>query len=185
MTQIEIFKQKFEKMVDNIPASVDSGAGYVIDEVYKILDSLNNTELPEGLEEAAETIALPYEEINNTYEHSNIIEICKTLRLSSFKAGAKWRDAQIPKLPDNLEEAAEKYFYSQWSDGSLDIKDDVIEDFIAGAKWDRAKMMEKAVSGRYMKADGKVYVESWLLDIEPDSVKAGDEVRLIVIPKEK
>ena len=46
MTQIEIFRQKFDKMVDNIPASVDSGAGYVSDEVYKILDSL---EAPEGM----------------------------------------------------------------------------------------------------------------------------------------
>ena len=45
------------------------------------------------------------------------------------------------------------------------------------------KMMEEAVGGRYMKADGKVYVESWPLDIDPDSVKAGDEVRLIVIPE--
>ena len=36
---------------------------------------------------------------------------------------------------EGLEEAAEKYFYSHWSDGSLDIKDDVITDFIAGAEW--------------------------------------------------
>lgn len=34
------FIKKFEKMIDDIPASVDSGAGYVIDEVYKIFDSL-------------------------------------------------------------------------------------------------------------------------------------------------
>ena len=54
MALIELFKQKFEKMVDNIPASIDSGASYVIDEVYKILDSLNSTKLPEGLEEVAE-----------------------------------------------------------------------------------------------------------------------------------
>ena len=50
MTPIEIFRQKFDKMVDNIPASVDSGAGYVIDEVYKILDSLED-KIPEGLED--------------------------------------------------------------------------------------------------------------------------------------
>ena len=34
------FIKEFEKMIDNILASVDSGAGYVIDEVYKIIDSL-------------------------------------------------------------------------------------------------------------------------------------------------
>ena len=38
--------KKFEKMIDDIPASVDSGAGYVIDEVYKIIDSLQQ-EQPE------------------------------------------------------------------------------------------------------------------------------------------
>lgn len=32
--------KNFEKMIDDIPASVDSGAGYVIDEVYKIIDTL-------------------------------------------------------------------------------------------------------------------------------------------------
>ena len=42
MSPIEIFKQRFDEMVDNIPASVDSGAGYVIDEVYKILESLED-----------------------------------------------------------------------------------------------------------------------------------------------
>jgi len=42
----EKFIKEFEKMIDNIPASVDSGAGYVIDEVYKIFDSLSQ-EQPE------------------------------------------------------------------------------------------------------------------------------------------
>jgi hypothetical protein len=42
----EKFIKEFEKMIDNIPASVDSGAGYVIDEVYKIFDSLQQ-EKPE------------------------------------------------------------------------------------------------------------------------------------------
>lgn len=46
-------------------------------------------------------------------------------------------------------------------------------------------MAKEAVDGRYMKAYSKVYVESWPLDIEPDSVKAGDEVRLIVIPEKR
>ena len=36
----EKLTKKFEKMIDDIPASVDSGAGYVIDEVYKIIESL-------------------------------------------------------------------------------------------------------------------------------------------------
>lgn len=42
--------KKFEKMIDDIPASVDSGAGYVIDEVYKIIDSLQQEQPEEELE---------------------------------------------------------------------------------------------------------------------------------------
>lgn len=91
-----------------------------------------------------------------------------------------------PSLPDGLEEAAFEHLRTKYKHSCIMDEDDkaVIEDFIAGAEWQKAKMMEKAVSGRYMKADGKVYVESWLLDIDPDSMKAGDEVRLIVIPEE-
>lgn len=56
---------------------------------------------------------------------------------------------------------------------------------LAGMNKMKEEMMEKAVDGRYMKAASSVYVESWPLDIDPDSVKAGDEMKLIVVPKEK
>lgn len=42
------FIKKFEKMIDDIPASVDSGAGYVINEVYKIFDSLQQEQTDMG-----------------------------------------------------------------------------------------------------------------------------------------
>jgi len=53
------------------------------------------------------------------------------------------------------------------------------------AEWERERLMKDAVGGRYMKANGKLYVESWPLDIDPDSAKAGDEVSVIIIKKEK
>lgn len=113
---------------------------------------------------------------------------------------------------EGLEEAAEKHIEDIWGGVGHPGWDwgtrDVFHAFIAGAEWQYKKdqqlielaedhamlagmnkmkeeMMGKAVGGRYMKADGKVYVESWPLDIDPDSVKAGDEVKLIVIPEEK
>lgn len=49
-----------------------------------------------------------------------------------------------------------------------------------GRKTEREQIMKDAVKGRYMKENGKLYVESWPLDIDPDSAKAGDEVSLIV-----
>ena len=47
-----------------------------------------------GLDEAAAKVDIPYEEINNTFEHYNIVEICKKLRSAAFKAGAKWMAEQ-------------------------------------------------------------------------------------------
>lgn len=44
------------------------------------------------------------------------------------------------KPSEDLEEAAKDYFYHNWSDGSLDIKGQVIEDFIAGAEWQKEQM---------------------------------------------
>ena len=91
------------------------------------------------------------------------------------------------ELLEGLEEAEDKYAHSLGYDEEKDRVEIAAakDDFIAGAEWQKDKMMEMAVGGRYMKAVGKVYVESWPLDIDPDSVKAGDEVRLIVIPEEK
>ena len=81
---------------------------------------------------------------------------------------------------EGLDQAAEKYFYSRWSDGSLDIKDDVIADFIAGAEWQKAKMMEKAVDGvaEELYNDGDVHCTVGV----GTHFKPGDKV--IIIPKE-
>lgn len=87
MALIEIFKQKFEKMVDSIPASVDS-AGYVIDEVYKILDSLKD-KIPADLEEAARKYSWWCLEQHGEYVHEDPYEC--------FKAGAEWKKAKMMK----------------------------------------------------------------------------------------
>lgn len=91
----------------------------------------------------------------------------------------------LPEQPvEGLEEAAEKYFYSRWSDGSLDIKDDVIADFIAGAEWMKSKMMEEAVEGfvgvhlREKTAD--VTVNTGYLP-KSMGIKGTDKVRVIII----
>ena len=50
--------KKFEKMIDDIPASVDSGAGYVIDEVYKIIDTLQEEQPDVDIEKEIEEHAV-------------------------------------------------------------------------------------------------------------------------------
>ena len=52
----------------------------------------------------------------------------------AFKAGAKWRDAQIPKLPDNLDDAAEEYMLITDTKNSHE-EYMIMGAFKAGAKW--------------------------------------------------
>lgn len=79
----------------------------------------------------------------------------------------------------NIEEFVNVYLIEHRSDILLNPYRGLI-DFAEALK---SVMENEAVGGIYMKAIGKVFVESWPLDIDPDSVRAGDEVRLIVIPK--
>lgn len=74
--------------------------------------------------------------------------------------------------------------FAEWGMNYMPLPEDTTI-FQKGVAEGKRLIMENAVDGRYMKAYSKVYVESWPLDIEPDSVKAGDEVRLIVIPEKR
>lgn len=62
--------KKFEKMIDDIPASVDSGAGYVIDEVYKIIDTLQEEQPDVDIEKEIEehTVYMPHGEFASDNE---------------------------------------------------------------------------------------------------------------------
>ena len=51
----------------------------------------------------------------------------------AFKAGAEWRSSQIPKLPDNVDEAAGKYADIQ---NKNFLRPEIVKNiFKAGAKW--------------------------------------------------
>lgn len=62
--------KKFEKMIDDIPASVDSGAGYVIDEVYKIIDTLQEEQPDVDIEKEIEehAVYMPHGEFTSDNE---------------------------------------------------------------------------------------------------------------------
>lgn len=128
--------------------------------------------LPDELEEAAEKASKTW---RRNEDGSESKELFPQTFVRGFIAGAEWQREQMGK------QAREQLAKDEITLADLVAFD---EGTSLGRRLERQKMMEKAVDGRYMKADGKVYVESWLLDIDPDSVKAGDEVRLIVFPKE-
>ena len=96
------------------------------------IDSLQE-QVSQGLDETAEN-EYPLMQTdklgNNPYISYNTQQVC---RREGFKAGAKWRDAQIPKLPDNLDEAAKKYAKTQ--DNNFLKPEIVCQIFKSGAKW--------------------------------------------------
>ena len=84
----EKFIKKFEKMIDDIPASVDSSAGYVIDEVYKIFDSLQQEAENERIKEQKELnkIAIQYrDDVIAHIEEKRVLPSFKGQLLHDFK----------------------------------------------------------------------------------------------------
>ena len=100
--------------------------------------SLSQPSLPSGLDEAAK-------QFQGRWDNDQSPE-------ASFKAGAQWRDAQIPKLPDSIDEAAEEYRDTEVCTDSDYIDDDgdslyrsfaLREAFKAGAEWMAGKMIKE------------------------------------------
>lgn len=84
-------------------------------------------------------------------------------------------------VPADLEEAAEKYARLDdkgvWKDGGK------YKGFIAGAKWDREKMMSEAVEGLICATITGTNAISFLSPL-PKELTVGDKVRIIVCKKE-
>ena len=105
------------------------------------------------------------------------------------------------ELPEGLEEAAEKYRRNSYNTSLIPPTDgptpnygySVIDTFKAGAKWDRAKMMERAVEG-VVQDDGQFinFGDGRYIDLDPTmenkpvfELTDGDKVKVIVIKEEK
>lgn len=107
---------------------------------------------------------------------------------ASFIAGAQWRDAQIPKLQDSIDEAAEEYGrkeYSHaihfWDEGLSKnrpevMKEDFVNAFKAGAEWQKAKMLGKAVE---TVVENGIFLSG--MDCATLGYKFGDKVKVIIV----
>ncbi len=89
-------------------------------------------------------------------------------------------------VPNDLEEAAREYAYRGIPDEMKPyvkpVGDEVIKNFIAGAKWDRSQMMQEAVEARVIGL-GLGDTPHIVLGFS-DEFKKGDKVRVIILPKE-
>ena len=89
-------------------------------------------------------------------------------------------------VPNDLEEAAREYAYRGIPDEMKPyvkpVGDEVIKNFIAGAKWDRSQMMQEAVEARVIGL-GLGDTPHIVLGFS-DEFKKGDKVRVIILQKE-
>jgi len=106
------------------------GAKLELIDILAYLDTLS-VDAPEGLDEAAVDGADTLLAKPKDYALAAKADYWNGAH-DGFKAGAEWRDAQLPKLPKELDDAAEEYS-KQASDGH-NFRD-LICGFKAGAEW--------------------------------------------------
>ena len=71
-----------------------------------VMCNLSKLSLPSNLDEAAEEFSDG--EWDGLHDNDGNTLYTEDMIQYAFKAGAEWRDSQIPKLPDNLDGAAEE-----------------------------------------------------------------------------
>ena len=104
---------------------------------------LKQPSLPSDLDKAAEVTLQDYEPswyVDEVGEGQQMQAAYNSKQmLLMFKAGAEWRDAQTPKLPDDVDEAARQYAHdyteSDTGNGGDDWEDDIQITFKEGAEW--------------------------------------------------
>ena len=133
-------------------------------DIETFLDSLESKKpMQEGLEEEVKRYLR--EECSDDDE-PGIHEIAEHFaEFGYLRAAEKYNEIEYNRqraeesVPNDLEEAAEKYAYEGMPDEMKSyvkpVGDEVIKNFIAGAKWTRAQMMENAVEGEVRK-DGTI-----------------------------
>lgn len=142
----------------------------------KNLWRLEEPNVPKGIDEAAEEYALDVK----AKPFGNLVK-------DAFKDGVKWRDAQIAKLPDNVDEAAVQAHIKLEEEGSLSF----LNIFKAGAEWMAWLGVKIGETKIYLEDDGDEppYSQQWL-DLESTEFKIpdgafenGDEVDVILRKK--
>lgn len=86
-----------------------------------------------------------------------------------------------PPLPEGLEEAAKEYTdWKSWAKENY-LTPYIREAFIAGAEWQKAKMLKEAVEGRVYRINGNNVVENLIVS---QKFQDGDKVCVIVIKED-
>ena len=134
--------------------------------VEERIEELHRIRAEKNLDEAAEE----YENWALSYSQADFPTSISYRQ--AFKAGAKWRDQQIPKLPDNIYGAAEKWCSDNLPDYlSYDAYEYSVTAFKVGAEWMAGQ--EETFEAEVYGAGDEIEAE---ICVNPKSVKPGDKV---------
>ena len=156
MTREEIIKHLHEAL-DYV--SIHFPYRYVFVEAIEALSQPSLSDLGEAAEE---------------YSYGNLVK-------EAFKSGATWRDAQIPSLPSNLDEAAEDswavYEYRESPKGLYSTC--YVDGFKAGAEW-MAGQGETLNSLIWRDEDDKLFIDAF---VDENKFKMAENVTIQVRKK--
>lgn len=163
MTREEIIKHLHEAL-DYV--SIHFPYRYVFVEAIEALSQPSLSDLGEAAEEySLDVKAKPY---------GNLVK-------EAFKSGATWRDAQIPSLPSNLDEAAEDswavYEYRESPKGLYSTC--YVDGFKAGAEW-MAGQGETLNSLIWRDEDDKLFIDAF---VDENKFKMAENVTIQVRKK--
>ena len=163
MTREEIIKHLHEAL-DYV--SIHFPYRYVFVEAIEALSQPSLSDLGEAAEEySLDVKAKPY---------GNLVK-------EAFKSGATWRDAQIPSLPSNLDEAAEEswavYEYRESPKGLYSTC--YVDGFKAGAEW-MAGQGETLNSLIWRDEDDKLFIDAF---VDENKFKMAENVTIQVRKK--
>lgn len=141
-------------------------------------DALYESQLSSNLNKAAEEYAWMKEEPLSEGER---LSFCFNPRIDAFKAGAEWRDAQIQKLPNNLDEVAENRVTENGRFKITSFEKMRIEDIMFGAEW----MTEQGETVEGYITDEIAYNGIAVILDNEEQFKPGDKVIVQIRKKEE
>lgn len=117
------------------------------------------------------------------------LEEGKSLAVQDVVEQSRRFGREVEILPAGLDEAAWQYAEQEiktWDSNEPNERKEIHDDFIVGAEWDRAKMMEKAVVAEVVAGkEGDKWLVTYVGDYKSmlKVCKTGDKVKIIVIPE--
>jgi len=165
-----------------------------LDLAEQVIDTLES-EKPLGLEEeivkVCDDFVFPLYGLDDEFGRELINKIARHFyELGCTRTAEKYDEIEYNRqrseesVQNDLEEAAKKHFKQEWSENYWAFEGDVINAFIAGAKWQKEQMMKETIEAEVVSritGQGLLPAVTFLVD---NSYKEGDKVRIIIVKED-